>query len=371
MQRQACIWITGAFKTSPMGGLEALAGVRPINLHIRRLVEGSHVRARALSGDHSFRRLIDGDSPYSMEKLPNRTKAGLRSPITEAWANFGLTNASLNPCHPLAKPGSRPVDTLPGYCITWDNPTPPSLKQEGGADKRERWRKERKEELERESLFASNSVEKIAIFSDASVPLLPHQAVAAWRIWYNGTLYQDWCAAGLTTSSEVELMAIAKAINEAEILILDEVKEIHVFADSKGAFDRLLDPTHHSGQESSLLALDTLLPWLKEPGNQLVYHVITPGVTVADHDLCHIQATSTKVEAGGNPYISADRAKRDSDNRAQVEWETLFLKPAYRGNHFFETWKSKKISVTPTVKGGGSWLRHMKKKGQKTTSRFC
>ena len=49
----------------------------------------------------------------------------------------------------------------------------------------------------------------------------------------------------------------------------------------------------------------------------------------------------------------------------------MFLKPAYRGNHFFETWKSKKVSVTPTVKGGGSWLRHMKKKGQKTTSRFC
>ena len=62
-------------------------------------------------------------------------------------------------------------------------------------------------------------------------------------------------------------MAIAKAINEAEILILDEVKEIHLFADSKGVFDRVLDPTHHSGQGSSLLALDTLFPWLKEPGN--------------------------------------------------------------------------------------------------------
>ena len=103
---------------------------------------------------------------------------------------------------------------------------------------------------------------------------------------------------------------------------------------------------HHLGQESSLLALDTLLSWLREPGNQIIYHLITPGVTVADHNLCHIQATSTKVEAGGNPYISADRAKRDSDSHAQAEWETLFLKPAYQGNHFFKTWKSKKIFMT-------------------------
>ena len=40
-------------------------------------------------------------------------------------------------------------------------------------------------------------------------------------------------------------MAIAKAINEAELLILDAVKEIHLFADSKGVFDHILDPTHH------------------------------------------------------------------------------------------------------------------------------
>ena len=33
MQHQACIWIAGAFRTSPTGGLEALAGVRPIPPH--------------------------------------------------------------------------------------------------------------------------------------------------------------------------------------------------------------------------------------------------------------------------------------------------------------------------------------------------
>jgi hypothetical protein len=44
MQRRACLWITGAFKTSPMGAAETLTGVPPIHLHVKKLVEWSHVR---------------------------------------------------------------------------------------------------------------------------------------------------------------------------------------------------------------------------------------------------------------------------------------------------------------------------------------
>ncbi|KXN83397.1 hypothetical protein AN958_01483 [Leucoagaricus sp. SymC.cos] len=37
MQRRAAIWITGAFRTSPLGDVEALAGLIPIHLHLRKL----------------------------------------------------------------------------------------------------------------------------------------------------------------------------------------------------------------------------------------------------------------------------------------------------------------------------------------------
>jgi len=33
MQRKAAIWILGAFKTSPLFGIKAIAGLIPINLH--------------------------------------------------------------------------------------------------------------------------------------------------------------------------------------------------------------------------------------------------------------------------------------------------------------------------------------------------
>ncbi len=37
MQRKAAIWVTGAFRTSPTGGVQAIAGLLPIHLHIRKL----------------------------------------------------------------------------------------------------------------------------------------------------------------------------------------------------------------------------------------------------------------------------------------------------------------------------------------------
>jgi hypothetical protein len=74
MQRCACLWITGAFKTSPMGAAETLAGMPPIHLHVKKLVERSHIRTHALQASHAFRRLVDGDHKLSIETLKGKSR---------------------------------------------------------------------------------------------------------------------------------------------------------------------------------------------------------------------------------------------------------------------------------------------------------
>ena len=39
MQRKAALWITGAFRTSPSGGIETIAGLMPIHLQLKKLKE--------------------------------------------------------------------------------------------------------------------------------------------------------------------------------------------------------------------------------------------------------------------------------------------------------------------------------------------
>ena len=58
MQRKAAIWILGAFRTSPTGGVEALAGLMPINLHLRKLAARSACRIVMLSDAHPLRSIL-------------------------------------------------------------------------------------------------------------------------------------------------------------------------------------------------------------------------------------------------------------------------------------------------------------------------
>ena len=68
MQRKAALWITGAFRTSPTGGVEALAGLLPISHLLRRMADRAAARFVTLTKTHPLRALVTeeyhGDAPF-------------------------------------------------------------------------------------------------------------------------------------------------------------------------------------------------------------------------------------------------------------------------------------------------------------------
>jgi len=62
MQRRAAIRILGAFKTSPLEGIEALAGIIPIRFHLQKIAKRSQIHPFKLPGNHILKNLLD-DSP--------------------------------------------------------------------------------------------------------------------------------------------------------------------------------------------------------------------------------------------------------------------------------------------------------------------
>lgn len=98
----------------PEGATKTLTGIPPIHLHIKKLVERSHVCSHVLQASHAFRRLIDGNHKFSIETLntrnPSQRLRKLMSPVVEAWANLGLPSLDLDPVHPLNQPGMCPKD---------------------------------------------------------------------------------------------------------------------------------------------------------------------------------------------------------------------------------------------------------------------
>jgi len=66
MQRKVALWIVNAFKMSPLMGIEAIASLIPINLHLQKIEGRSQLRAHSLLPNHIIHSLM---SP-SPESLP-------------------------------------------------------------------------------------------------------------------------------------------------------------------------------------------------------------------------------------------------------------------------------------------------------------
>jgi hypothetical protein len=89
----------------------------PIHLHVKKLVEWSHVCTHVLQASHAFCRLVDGDHKFSVETLKGQIWGDLKSPITEAWLNLDLSSLDLNPVNRFNQPGLCPKDLYHGHIV--------------------------------------------------------------------------------------------------------------------------------------------------------------------------------------------------------------------------------------------------------------
>ena len=59
MQRRATIWILDAFQTLPSFGIEAIAGLIPVHLHLQKLSGRSQLKAYSLSHNYILRLVLE------------------------------------------------------------------------------------------------------------------------------------------------------------------------------------------------------------------------------------------------------------------------------------------------------------------------
>jgi len=184
IQRQAAIWILGAFKSTPMGVVESLAGLILIHLQIWKLVYCNHVCMHTLADSHithlmaATRDEAEFISVYHPFQLCNKCK----SPLVDMWANKNLVNVFVLPYNRYNAPGFHLTNTCP-ECIIHDIVLIQGKTAKDRAKAREAYLMTLKQSFAHS--FTSDSC--IMIVTDASVPLLSsgYQAVAAWHTWHS------------------------------------------------------------------------------------------------------------------------------------------------------------------------------------------
>jgi hypothetical protein len=105
----------------------------------------------------------------------------------EAWLNLDLSSLDLDPVNRFNQPGLRPKDLYHGRVVYDIVSSPPKTDKD-----HKKFMADRINLLRGSVDAASHSPQRICIVTDASNPSLPLQSVAAFRLWHEGDLYDDW-----------------------------------------------------------------------------------------------------------------------------------------------------------------------------------
>jgi len=240
MQRKAALWITGAFRTSPSDGIEAIAGLIPITLHMRKLNGRHHLRYSSILSMHAINSLLDSQHaknhpPHktTTSKLTNKQWFNLKSPIKDVNERLNGVRECFNPFFPLFSPGSRVVDHFPSRF---------SFHSSLSSSNEDLYH--HLQNLDQAFRSSQTAPHNITIIADESVKK-SQVATAVAHIWLENSIIQCLQANSINiTSIEAELMAIRLGL----ILAMEEenVHNIIVITDSiavaKKVFESKTDP---------------------------------------------------------------------------------------------------------------------------------
>ncbi|RXW14341.1 hypothetical protein EST38_g11516 [Candolleomyces aberdarensis] len=264
MQRKAALWITGAFCTSPTGGVESLAGLPPISLHIQKLSLRAIYRTATLLDTHPIWSLMRGE--HAKTATPNLgascwmsvdRQKNVRDAVTETKAKLDQLTEVFSPCAEENTPGLRLLDRHQKRVLFNDF----DPKGEDALAKRRHL-------LDSTYRRAMTEQDAVCIGTDCSVPKrAAHQATASFimnRAGHEPTA-STWVT-GRVLSACAELFVIWSAVVRA--VMLEGCECIIIFTDSMAAARRSVDPSVHSGQAHSLAVCKALSRWFSGGGDR-------------------------------------------------------------------------------------------------------
>jgi len=113
------IWILEAFKTSPLYGVEAIAKLIPIKLHLQKLGGRSQLRMNKLSHNHLLHLLIDlhinSSSNFKsivLDLLTNRQQSLVKGHLVNTANRSYECFPSFSPLNLEFSPGLRIIDNF-------------------------------------------------------------------------------------------------------------------------------------------------------------------------------------------------------------------------------------------------------------------
>jgi len=356
MQRKAACWIIGAFRTAPTVGVEALAGLPPVRLHLQKLSKRAIFRTATLSDTHPLRSILKaefrkGASPHygSATHLSAKRMEQVKDAITETNRTLGKLTEEIQPCAPENQPGQRLKDLFPDRI---------KLEKYGGKKGDDTAMGSWNTVLNLIHRTAEAEADTVICGTDASVPLTTRAQAASAAIGTRaGTeIFRSRWMAGKVLSADAELFAIRIAVVQA--VSQPNCSRIVLFTDSMASADKATNPSPHSGQGHSLAVCRALAAWFEGHSDRKIMFVQVPsilkwGIHQKAHDFVR---DLPAVPTGRRPATSLDTVRKETTQSALDEWQRQFLLGHARGSQFLDLRALTGGPMLPTYLKGGTWM---------------
>ncbi|KAJ3561031.1 hypothetical protein NP233_g10447 [Leucocoprinus birnbaumii] len=356
MQRRAALWIIGTFRTSPTGRCEALAGLIPIHLHLRKLVLRATYRVTTLSRTHPVRSLMEWcDAPsahvhwWHINNLGTKAFLATKSTAVDVAGKLPRLTEAFDTDSNEACPGNRIMDVFSNRISFHPRPNSASANKQTTL-------------LDTTLLKVKDEEHSAIVVCDSSIPQdSTKQALAAARVWIGDCMVKQTCqASSRPMAPDAELHAIRAGIGMATAIA--GIDHIYIFTDHLPSAERAVDPGIYSGQWRSLEVCTRLCSWLgADPARHVSFISVNSKLKWSIHQNVHkyVSDQSFSVAHSRCPATLLAYLHAAKVAVCQDEWNRLFGTSKYLRRGFLYLCDNNDKDLKPSYLGGGTWLKHL------------
>ncbi|GJF00388.1 hypothetical protein PsYK624_166750 [Phanerochaete sordida] len=327
-QSRAARWITGAFRTTPIGAMEMAAALLPIRLQINKLMVKACVRLTTLHDGHPLRahmpepwraavRNITAPFPLHSDDIDMAT-----SPLAHAHRVTAACTEAFSVLHPECRPGDRLLDTH-DHRISFHLEAPTKDSEAFGV-----W----KHTIFLPTVNATlDDPHALVLFTDGSKK--GKRTGAAWALSTHHELRASGSFGyGKASVYDAEMAALARGLNAVNQHCSPATASLHVFADNKAAAAGILRGAPGPAQMLSVLACKAVRSFLAADSTRTVHiHWCPAHVGIELNELVdQLAKDGLRLHQPEGATITAVHAK--ARTRATRKWRRDMLSTKYRGH---------------------------------------
>ncbi|KAF8696580.1 hypothetical protein AX14_001506 [Amanita brunnescens Koide BX004] len=317
-------WITGTFRTTPIGARELIAGIPPLKIILNLRLRGITARLLSLGERHSLYRAwtLRWLPTAILHTTPRRRARHLPTDNPLLRLSAPDVQEQFMPNHSISRPGQRVVD-LYAHRIFFDLSAPKrSSKLFAG------WVRDLQQKIT--SLLQSC---RPLFFSDGAFWSKSSRASYAFTIFHNNAWHDvsGWCPAG--SSYDAEITALEEAIQWA---IVQRIEDPIFFVDNKAVLTSFLNLDTHSSQLSSIRINMLLQEYLSSSTSSTISFAYCPSHEGVEGNERADRLTKHGAAMGPTPPIRILRSnflnefKRDMSRH----WRILAKSQTYKGRNW-------------------------------------